>query len=354
MEITKETAELLEQLPQPVFLVNNRSVVYANHGAQARGIQEGTPIDSLISIGTAEYEQFLTGKLMLTVSVAGIPYNTVVSTMGELHMFCLESEYSNPELRAFALAAQALREPLANALLGIDSLIPEQTVQDSPALLEQIKAINKNMYQLHRAVRNMSDAATIGAVSNKELRDVANLFSEYAEKATVQLAKAGHQLLFQPLNRPAYCYINPEKIERAFLNLISNAVKHAEKPSTVTVSLRIGSSKLYISVESDCKDPQELISSNLFSRFMREPSIHSGRSGVGLGLTIAYGVATAHKGTLLVEQPAQNRIRFTMSISADTSGACAVNSPLVSFDNSGGYDSFLIELSEILPPDLYE
>lgn len=353
MEIAKETAELLELLPQPVFLVKDRNIVYANHSAHTRGIQEGTPVGGLISIGLPEYEQYSSGKLLLTVSVDGTAYNTIVSTADEFHVFCLESEYATPELRAFSLAAQSLRDPLTNALSSLDNLLPEQVIQESPELAAQIKEINKYMHQLHRVVRNMSDAATI-TTGGKELRDAANVISEFVKKASAKLEPTGCHIAFQPLNRPAFCYLNPEKIERAFLNLVSNAIKYSDSPCDLNISLRVGSNKLYISVESNCCAPQELIGSNLFSRFMREPSIDSGKSGIGLGLTITHSIAAAHKGTLLVEQPEENRIRFTMSISTDTSGTCTVSTPLLSVDGTGGYDLCLIELSDVLPSDLYE
>ena len=354
MEIAKETKNLLERLPQPVFLVKDRAVIYTNHEAHDRGISENTPVDDLISIGLPEYTQYTSGKLMLTVSVSGIAYSTIVSTMGQFHVFCLESEYSDPELRAFALAAQALRDPLANALSGMDRLLPEQAIREVPELYAQIKEINKHMYRLHRAVQNMSDAATIDSTSNKELRDAANFLAELGKKTASQLEHAGHRLIFHPLNRPVYCYINPEKIERAFLNLISNAIRYAEAPCSVNVSLRVSSNKLYITIESDCSDPKTLISSDLFTQYLREPSLNGGKNGIGLGLTITHGIAAAHKGTLLVEQPEQNRIRFTLSITADTAGMCTVSSPRIFIDSTGGYDRFLIELSDILPSDLYE
>ena len=354
MDLLKESTQLLEHLPQAVFLVKDNTVVYVNHGARARGVLENSPVGNLISIGLAEYEKFNSGKLMLTTAVAGICYNTIVSTMGEYHLFCLESEFSDPELRAFALASQALCEPLTTTMVGIEDLLPQEAIQNSPELLEQIKKINKNLHQMCRTVRNMADVAVIASGSNKELRDVVSLVSEWVEKADTYLEKTGYHIVLKSLNHPVYCQVNTEKLERAFLNLISNAVKHGNDHGTVSVSLKMNDSKLYLSIECACKDPQAVISSSLFSRFTREPSLNDSQSGIGLGLTITHGIAAAHKGTLLVDQPEKSRIRFTLSVSTHTSGMLTVNSPAIHIIGDGGHDQFLIELSDVLPPDLYE
>ena len=354
MEIAMETTQLLEQLPQAAFLVKDNIVVFANQGARARGIQENIIVGSLISIGSAEYELFNAGKLMITTAVSGICYNTIVSTMGEYHLFCLESEYANAELRAFALASQALRDPLSSTMLNIENIIPEESVQNSPTLLAEIKALNRNLYEMYRTVRNMSDAAIIASGCTKELRDVASLVAEWTEKAKTFLEQTGHRIELKTPNHPVHCQVNTEKLERAFLNLISNSVKYAKEPDTISVSLKMSGGKLYLSVESACSNPQAIISDNLFSRFTREPAVSDSLNGIGLGITIVHRIAAAHKGTLLVDQPKEDRIRFTLSISAQTTGILTINSPMVRIDEAGGYDQFLIELSEVLPPDLYE
>ncbi|MBQ8796715.1 MAG: HAMP domain-containing histidine kinase [Oscillospiraceae bacterium] len=354
MDISNNIIALLEQLPQPVFLVKDDVVVYANHAAQLRDVQEKTNVYDLITIGHQEYQQFISGKLILTVSVAGILYNTVVTNSGEYHLFCLESEYSKPELRAFAVAAQALRDPLSNAFLRMDKLLPDPTVQDSPALLAQIKAINRNIHQIYRAVQNMSDAATVGSAACTETRDVVAFLAELVEKANALFAGTRHHIEFQPMNRPAYCSLNPGTLERAILNLVSNAAKYASGDGVIKISLRAGANKLYICVQSDCEHPSAHIKSNIFSGFIREPSIDDNNRGIGLGLRITHSIAASHKGTLLVEQSDDTSLRFTLSLSTTLPEVVKVNSPVMITDKYGGFDPFLIELAEVLPSDLYE
>lgn len=354
MDMLDNAIGLLEQLPQPVFLVKDNVIVYANHAAMLRDVQEKVNVYDLITIGHQEYQQFVSGKLILTVSVAGILYNTVVTNSGEYHLFCLESEYSKPELRAFAVAAQALRDPLSNVFWGLDKLLPDPTVQDSPALLAQIKAINRNIHQIHRAVQNMSDAATIGSAACTETRDIVAFLAELVEKVNALFAGTQHHIEFQPLNKPVYCSLNPGALERAILNLVSNAAKYTSGDGVIRISLRKGISKLYICVQSDCEHPQATINCNMFSAFTREPSIDDSGRGIGLGLHITHSIAASHKGTLLVEHTDDTRLRFTLSLSATLPEVVKVNSPTMITDTNGGFDPFLIELADVLPSELYE
>ena len=65
-------------------------------------------------------------------------------------------------------------------------------------------------------------------------------------------------------------------------------------------------------------------------------------------------VATAHKGTVLVDHPSQNQIRVTMTISIMNDKSLSLQSPILRIgDYAGGRDKGLLELSEILPLEFY-
>lgn len=356
METTNEILALLEQIPQPVFLVKENTVVHVNQSARLRNIEENTPVSDLISIGMPEYAQFTDGTLLLTVSINNISYNTVVTKNGGYDMFLLESEFSDYELRSLALAAQTLRQPLSSAMISIDKLMPEEDIQQSPALRQQLQMINRSIYQLHRTIRNMSDAAIYRSrcSANIEVREAVAVITEIIEKAACLTEKADHRIEFKTFHQPVFCPLDRDKLERAILNLISNAIKYASAGSAIQVSLHLGNQKLYISVQSDSADPEHTLIKNIFSGFTREPGIRDARSGIGLGLTIAHGVAAAHRGTLLVEQASETCLRFTLSVSLQPNRTGLRSPVLLPVDDSGGYDQALIELSDVLPAELFQ
>ena len=196
MEYASQIAEMLETLVCPAFTVESGIIVQANQAAQERGIQPATAVTDIISIGAEEYKQYTAGKLCLTLSVHGIPYSATVTCSDSYHIFCLESEYAKPELRAFALVAQQLREPLANAINGAEQLLPSAGIQNDSEAKQQLGQINRSLYQMLRAVSNMSDAAQYANCLCAHLHncELTGIFRETLEKSSALAAAAERTL----------------------------------------------------------------------------------------------------------------------------------------------------------------
>ena len=211
MENSLDMQEVLEQILFPAFLVKDGVIALANRASLLRQIEVGSAVASIIKTGSQEYADFSQGKLCLTLSVGDIAYHTSVTKSGDFDLFCMESEYEGPELKALALAALQLREPLANAMLCTDSLL-----KDSPEC-QQLQKINRNLYQLHRALSNMSDAAeyTKQRPFRIETKDVCAVIAELMEKAAHLAAEAGYTLTYKGLSNVIYSPIDSEKLERA-------------------------------------------------------------------------------------------------------------------------------------------
>ena len=58
MEIQTNYNNMLEQLPQPAFLVKDGVVYQVNQAALNRGLSIGDPVTNLINIGQQEYSVF--------------------------------------------------------------------------------------------------------------------------------------------------------------------------------------------------------------------------------------------------------------------------------------------------------
>lgn len=352
MDTLKEYSELYMQYPQPVFLVQDGIVVFANHNAVSRGIEKGTKVASLISTGMQEYTNFAEGRLLLTVFVNTVTYNAVVKKQAEYQVFHLEPQTTQPELQVLALASQKLREPLANAMLALETLSPGIT----PEQKDSLSLLRRSMYQALRSLRNMSDSTNCHSAytTNLQLMDANAVVSEIVEKAAAYLAQASRTVHYHPLTETVFCQIDRNKIERGILNLISNAARYSSAESPVDITLRSGVEKLYICVESQCEKGEQVLAGTLFTGFQREPSLETKESGIGLGLTIAHGIATAHKGALLVEHK-EDLLRFTLSLSRAQTDHVRLNAPAILYsDQAGGYDQALVELSDVLPAALYE
>ena len=93
--------------------------------------------------------------------------------------------------------------------------------------------------------------------------------------------------------------------------------------------------------------------SNVYQRFRREPGIEDGRHGIGLGMVLVRSVATMHGGTVLIQQGAESGTKVTMTMKLQQNTGALVQSPAFRVDYAGERDHALIELSDVLPPELY-
>lgn len=356
MESSKDTVMLLNQIPQPAFLVKENLINHVNHAAQLREFEVGMSVNELITIGKEEYQQFTDGQLMIVLGVNQTEYHATVVKADTYDVFFLDSEYRNSQLRAFALAAQNLREPLSNAMLNTERLLDKTAEEEDSALTKDIKALNKRLYEIHRLVSNMSDAVNYDRSSflRMQNQNAVGVIAEIVEKAATLVAHSGHRIVYTGPEYPVFCQIDTERLERAILNLISNAVKHSSKCSEIRVALHLGVDKLYLSVQNGDDSVSADAQTEYFSRFMREPGFDKENSGIGLGLSIVRGAAIAHNGVVLINRPADEGLKFTMTIALKGSGGGMLrSSSSLPIDSSGGYDRALIELADILPPDVF-
>lgn len=341
-----------EQLMCPAFYVENGIITHVNTMAKARQISEGMKVADLIVCGNQEYAEFISGRLDLTLNICESHCSAYVFREDNTDIFCLESPFAQPELRAFSLAAQHLREPLSNAIINMNTLIPNAELLSNPATKEQLSNVSRNLQQMLRILCNMSDSADYGHPADMETRNAVSVFAEILEKCKTMLEKAGVNLQIQLPNEDVFSLIDEKMLNRAVLNLLSNAVKFSTGTKSLEVSLQHKNNRLYFSVT------QENAGSHgcplTVSRYLREPSIEDGRNGIGLGLYLVHAVASAHGGAVLMEQLPNEQLRTTMTVAVRKSDTQILRSPVrLPYDYAGERDHCLLELSDILPAELY-
>ena len=171
------------------------------------------------------------------------------------------------------------------------------------------------------------------------------------EKAQALLAESGIRLNYKLPNQPIYGMINQEMILRAVYNLISNAAKFSDDNKNIDVQLKQIDNKLYFTVTT--QNSSNPVTGNLFNRYMRQPGLEDRKFGLGLGMSLIHAAATAHKGTVLIEQ-GNKLFKATMTLSIIKNTASSVRSPMLFPDVYGGNDQALIELSDVLSSGLYQ
>lgn len=355
MDHITDAMEMIGHLRHPAFCVTDGMIVKVNAAAQSRMIEPGTPVSQLMKTGADEYAEFSSGCLYLTLTVCGQDLGFSVSRKNGFDLFHLEQDAENYELQAMALAARELREPLASIMITADQLFPGEDDR-TPDTDDRIARINRGLFQMLRLISNMSDAGRYAAASSisMEVRNISAFLDEVFSKAAALTEHSGITLEYTGIDQLIYGLVNPELLERAVLNILSNSLKFTPKGGHIQANLLRRGSKLYLSIQDNGIGIADSTKTNLFSRHTRELGVEDGRFGIGLGFVMVRSAAQHHGGTVLVDHPQDTGTRVTMTLVIRPGATDQVRSPLLKVDYAGERDHGLLELSDVLPADLYK
>ena len=346
MEKNKELRDWLNLLIRPGFYVEEGRITQVNAAAQGLLLEPGMDIGPLITSGLESYRNFQTGCLYVQLTLSGMAFHGCVTKDQAADVFILDADAGDTALQALSLAARELRSPLSAVMHGVQAMREENNPQAA--------ALNRGLYQLLRLVGNMSDAGRSPGNARMETADLTAFFDELFEKTAVFAQAAGIRLEYQGLSKPLLCLADRELLERAVLNLLSNAFKFTPKGGTVRVTLFTGGTSLRLSVWDSGPGIAQEIQGNLFSRYLRQPGIEDSRFGLGLGMVLVRSAAAAHGGAVLIDQPEGWGTRVTLTIALRRETAGVLRSPTMRIDYAGERDHALTELSDCLPVSLYK
>ena len=345
MEEKNATPDLLDLMIQPGFYVENDIITRLNTTAEGLFLATGMDVRSIITSGLEEYEAFAGGCLYLRLKLAGNETGASVIRQEGRNVFLLDAQSSDSALQALSLAARALREPLAAIMVSAGSL-----TQANEAPMAQL---NRGVHQMLRILGNMSDAGRIPSASQQETTDISALFSEIFEKAAALAEAAGVTIRYRGPEQPVMCLADREQLERAALNLISNALKFAPAGGTIDASLTKAGNVLRFSIRDDGPGFAQNLLGSAFNRYLRQPRIEDGRNGLGLGMVLVRTAAASHGGAVLIDQPEGGGARVTMTIAIRQNTTGILRSPILRVDYTGEQDHALVELADCLPAELY-
>ncbi|MBQ9929230.1 MAG: HAMP domain-containing histidine kinase [Oscillospiraceae bacterium] len=355
MEHTEDIVMMLEQISDPAFLVQDGIITQVNPSAQRVLIETGSDIASLLATGTQEYADFRGGYLALTLKLGTQLCNASVTRLENCDLFVLNHEQDQAELQSMALAAQELRSPLSSVLAVAEQLFPLIGAQNDQKALDNVAQINRGLFQMLRIIGNMSDAYQYSQDSSSrfETRDVCRIMDELFSGLMPLTEHINIRLHYDGPQKPEFCLVDVEKLERAVYNIVSNALKFTPAGGTIEARLTRRRNMLYLTVENTGTNASGLSPASFYRQHLRQPGLSDSRFGIGLGMVLIHATATAHGGTVLLEQTQSGSTRITMSMAMRQRTDPDVRETIIHVDYAGGHDHRLLELSESLPPDLY-
>ncbi|MDE3133901.1 MAG: HAMP domain-containing histidine kinase [Acidobacteriota bacterium] len=201
--------------------------------------------------------------------------------------------------RFIANAAHELRTPLSAMRTALDVTLSKQPAPTLEQLVATAESLNRSVDQagaIIDALLTLSAAEVSPRV--RTAVDLAPVVEDALDTAGAQIAS--RQLQLDTDTQPALTTGDRVLIERLVGNLLDNAVRHNVEAGELRVRTyeHDGTAELMVSNSGPRLDP-ELIPT-LFEPFARGERTSS-LEGVGLGLSIAQAIATAHGATLAAQ-----------------------------------------------------
>lgn len=211
--------------------------------------------------------------------------------------------------------AHELKTPLATLRSGIElTLSKDRTSQ------EYKQALKESLIDVHRlsnTIKNILDLAWLEADNASLGENHFNLSTTLHELKEITVKLAGQKrIIIKGSIKPAIIVSGVEdKIARAILNVIDNAVKYAPDNASVSISLYQKNKQAIVVIKDTGIGIPEKDLAHIFERFYRG-SKTSKTLGSGLGLAISRGIIKAHRGDIKVLSQAGKGTTVTINLPA--------------------------------------
>ena len=195
--------------------------------------------------------------------------------------------------------AHELKTPVATIKSGIELILSKERtkVEYKKELNETLTDVNK----LSGNLKNILDLAWMGTENINSFKNKFNLsetVSELGEIAT-KLAREKSIKIQEEVDKNIFVHGSKDKITRAVLNVIDNAIKYTPKAGLVSISLHQKSDNAIIEIKDNGVGITEKELPHIFERFYRGSKTER-ILGSGLGLAIAQNIIKSHQGEIRV------------------------------------------------------
>ncbi len=214
----------------------------------------------------------------------------------------------------FTNVSHELRTPLTLIFAPIERLL--QTSSD-PSAQRELTVVRRNALLLHKHVNDLLDVSKL-EVSKMELHySRVDLAAMARAMAGIFESVIGERGIAVAIETPAevVAEVDGDKVQRIFMNLLSNAFKYAPEGSAVWMALTEDGDDLTLTVEDAGPGVPQELRATIFERFHqgdRETQRRYG--GTGLGLSIVKEFVEMHGGTISVGESAKGGAQFRVRL----------------------------------------
>jgi signal transduction histidine kinase len=198
-----------------------------------------------------------------------------------------------------------LRTPLTSIKMYAELLQAKLPRRDRKGK-DYLGVIQGEADRLNRMVTTILDSARIekGAVQyTMRETDLRNVVHSVVKPMTYQVRKEGFTVKLElPRGRgPLKAWADPDAVNEALINLLTNAMKYSPDDRRITIAVRRSATGVCLSVRDRGMGIRPEVMPHLFDKFYRDPALPGRVQGVGIGLSVVKHIMDAHGGTVEVK-----------------------------------------------------
>ena len=289
---------------------------FAAEGASIKPERATELLEELVGLGVVRINEAGISPRYIRTPLGDQMAAGAIAEGGELQAHLAELERLRSDL--FSTVAHELRTPLTAIRTAVGLLLDPETRAAADERRELLQTVERNAERLQRLADTALELARFraGQIRLQLRRFDARQLGDDVRLALAPVLKAKNQRLTLAVGeQPVWVFADHRRIERAILNLVSNAHKFSAPGSEIRLAVRRTGDDICWEVADDghgiAEDEQPL----LFERFFVSASDRAA-GGSGLGLPIVLITAQAHGGRVEVESELGRGSVFRLTVPA--------------------------------------
>ncbi len=314
----------------PLGLENERAVFAADCGVAQCGLLAQGDADALwpcwLHPGELPLEEAAQCKLykrarLIAVQAERAPVSheegDVLGTVIVLNDVTHYRELDELKGRFVSTVSHELRTPLSTILLQIGTLLKYYDRFDEPerrAMIGDIQAQSQVLRDLVEDILELSRFDARRSLPQKQWFDIVATCQNVLESMTPAIKEKALTVDRAQCGGSRYVMGDPNQLQRAIRNLVSNAIKYTPPGGTITLALHQQDRNLVLTIADSgigiAPEEQE----HIFDRFYRTRQAVDMASGTGLGLPITREIVEMHGGSIAFESTPGAGSTFTITL----------------------------------------
>jgi PAS domain S-box-containing protein len=208
--------------------------------------------------------------------------------------------------RIAASIAHEIRNPLANVSMSVQQIKKVLNLKSQGS--KHIEIVERNIERINFLITELLNSARPVKLNLKAC-NIHKFLKEVLESHKTKIDLQGIKVIKNFSPQTPILTIDQEQMQRAFTNLINNAIEAMPGGGILTILTELNGNYFLVKIKDAGKGIPEKDIIRIF-----DPFFSTKPGGVGLGLTICYGIIVSHGGTIEVESKFKKGSLFTVSL----------------------------------------